>query len=1662
MESQPDNLIPAWLETPPLTSVKPPVATRAQELPFVELTWESFEKLCFRLARLESDVKHCQLYGTRGQDQKGIDLYARQKHTGVYSVYQCKREKKFGPAKITEAVDKFLAGEWADRAKKFVLCTTESLASTERAEEFEKQQALLGSKDIEFIAWSSDQLSLKLKDLPEIVDDFFSREWVRIFCGEDQVSRLGKRLDVHAIVEFRAKVANFYHRVFNEHDPGLPLMSSADAGNALPFDERYVLPDIEDRQIITFSGESNPSGESPETQSFGSESPLDNSVTPLTEQRRQKPPSSQSGTSYQQRHRLEHWLAQAERHVILGGAGSGKSSLLRFIALDILRDSPHLPALAQKWGRHLPVWIPFALWTKKISDPATNHLSLSDLLREWLHSWDEDDLWPLVERALEDQRLLLLVDGLDEWSNEEAAGIALQRLRVFIEGRDLPAIITGRPHGFSRLGMPTAGWRIGNLAGLSAQQQKSLAHLWFSHRMRVLTRSSGLSEDECSRRTEAETDEFISELRASADLQDLAATPLLLILLIAHRVYKVHLPQSRFKAYRSLIEHLLSTHPSNRRKASSLPINSTTLSEEDMRRILAHLAFRLQEEHPEGMIDEVEARSIVEGALRDSEQFGFNLPDARRLAREAVDVGENVTGLLVKRSQTEIAFYHRAFQEYLAGIHLFSMSSDDRLRIVRERCADSQWREVILALFSEIGRPDDIKQFVEQILAKDVNYIEHDVVLSLLAETAFGFFNCSVGLAIKLANEVFKEIELGNRISKREDLLRHAISGLRSSKVRDVVQEKLKSWFPRRGWWRQADLFAEMAKWPRLPEVIECLVRGMHDEQVSAQRQAARSLADLAGGDDKVGERMASLACRAIDPSVRAAALEGFLRGWPEHDELPALATFARSSSSPQLRLIGILGKIKLQIQNNDDFKDLLHLGGLYGGLDYWWRDLVVEALINGWPQVEELKEECLKSLRRTRLQKTLDDEIAVKVLLKGFQNDDEVAELFASSFEQNRGPGFTPPVFLHLGNEGWSLLAENFRDHPLLVKAIDELLLRTSDFHWEVNIYGALIGRTAIAKTKLLSHINSGSVSRLYIKALLDGWGMDDAEVAEVLRQIAFGQPNEYAAIADFLPRIIQDKKACREQLMKLYTGRELDGRARCILAGLGDPEEAECNANPVELVIDYALRQEDSEYGFYMLREIASLYPSDPRVREIGKREALRPNGNYPLVASFYGHDDEIRKLLIDIACPLPVPLRKLIASQLSSGAGDDAFALSLLRDYDQDDNDEVTTQASIAYHTILKTLGIPTAAALEKLSHDIVRSGPDYAARRQAALAGLITLSRLELITTIEEPATHLVDKHCCVPVVTRPYPNVPLQNLLLKNWSYLKRCLGDDRWKYLTSDFRADDRADFWDSYCPLASEYPEAREEALAFLADTSIITANILRFIAQTMPKSEPLLENCLRALNPLKSDWMVDAEATDTASELLGAHFGGDPHVLQRLLAIHRSPTVQGNSFDERLIAALCEGWPDSKELEQIVSAAKEFKPRLSHRTYLQLVCRKSDSRFVFERLLDLIRSGEFGSYVGRLPVAKPVIRRLQTDDDLAKLLTSHLTGDPSASDKATIPRLLAAVRGVPPELRQWCIQESAAQLEEGTSPEMGFDLVSREVRPVVHSLFDVLAAGQ
>ncbi|MEQ8757513.1 MAG: NACHT domain-containing protein [Coleofasciculus sp. G1-WW12-02] len=203
---------------------------------------------------MEANVEHCQLYGVRGQDQEGIDIYARQRLTEKYRVYQCKRVKDFGVAHIKNAVSKFIEGKkgkWISQTDTFVLCTQVSLNRTELADEIETQSKLLKNEGVTFLPWGSDQLSLALKDKPELVDDFFGRAWVAAFCGQEQADSLGVRQKAEVIVEnyrewlsqktAHLKVPGFpLQRELSIKTNWIPLQAKLREGDKTSFDAEFI------------------------------------------------------------------------------------------------------------------------------------------------------------------------------------------------------------------------------------------------------------------------------------------------------------------------------------------------------------------------------------------------------------------------------------------------------------------------------------------------------------------------------------------------------------------------------------------------------------------------------------------------------------------------------------------------------------------------------------------------------------------------------------------------------------------------------------------------------------------------------------------------------------------------------------------------------------------------------------------------------------------------------------------------------------------------------------------------------------------------------------------------------------------------------------------------------------------------------------------------------------------------------------------------------------------------------------------------------------------------------------------------------------------------------------------------------------------------------
>ena len=189
--------IPPELEEPLAEPyVEPPVDPSLHDLPFGSLRWDDFEKLCVRLVKRESDVEDARRFGTRGEAQSGIDIYARQQEEAEYVVYQCRQVATLTDADLRQAVDDFLAGEWASKVSEFVLCTSRSTVPVRLAREVEKQAARLREREppVRLEIWDAEALSERLRAHPDLVEEFFGPGWLEAFLPEAAKASVGARL----------------------------------------------------------------------------------------------------------------------------------------------------------------------------------------------------------------------------------------------------------------------------------------------------------------------------------------------------------------------------------------------------------------------------------------------------------------------------------------------------------------------------------------------------------------------------------------------------------------------------------------------------------------------------------------------------------------------------------------------------------------------------------------------------------------------------------------------------------------------------------------------------------------------------------------------------------------------------------------------------------------------------------------------------------------------------------------------------------------------------------------------------------------------------------------------------------------------------------------------------------------------------------------------------------------------------------------------------------------------------------------------------------------------------------------------------------------------------------------------------------------------------
>jgi energy-coupling factor transporter ATP-binding protein EcfA2 len=1608
--SPPDGVPPA-----------PPVATRIQSLPFGELTWENFERLCRRLVALDGDVEHCARYGRQGDAQAGIDIYARQTN-GRYHCLQAKRHQSFGAAKIREAVSLFIGGNWASRTDRFTIAVQSSLRSTAMQEEIEQQAERLSKQGVVFVALDGEELSDQLRPYPSIVDDFFGRPWVQALLGDDVAAELKARLDGAAFAKARAQLTRVYETHFHFVDPGsFGSISDEEGRPALTLLERFQKPDIQVREAI------DPLERLQGTPIDGADGEAGSPPSSTTSDRAAS--TTPSWVSRTRRLPLKEWMGEAQRLVVLGDAGSGKSTLLRVIALDLLHDQGQFPELAARWGRHLPVYIPFAKWSA-LAAREGGVVGVKEIVRRSLEQFLTAPLAALVDQAIDDGRMLLLVDGLDEWSNEQAARTTLSALVTTVEAHDIPVIVSSRPRGLERIGALPAAWRRGLVAPLSVAQQTGIASRWFSRFSSERTEASEVSNASLL------TDRFMAELARDANLSTLASTPLLLIGLVTLALRGQILPRTRGDVYNQLVQILLEVHPSNRATAAgdTEPRFRHATDPEQRRAAVARLAFVIREQAGGGGLPLPVARDTLQEFLASPSTSALDEAAAARAAAEILSVNAETQGLIVEKGPGEVGFVHASFEEYLGAEHIGGWPFDDISTFVRARAGDARWRNVITNLLGYLQRRDEVDRLVAVI--EDVRTDELSLLnrQTLLGDIGFAVSTRAPATARRLALATMQRVESEDWLPARREALTSVLKGLGDPTLKDAVEERLTRWLPARDSWRSL-LIDALGSWQPTPELQDTLIRAMHDEAPYAQRAAAKAYAKAFSPSGPACQRLVDGLKRSRDLLASAAMLESLALGWFDVPTAAALFQSAWESHRGEVRLVGALGLATRGIRTLAMRDQAMSDQAFWSSLSHTHRSLASELLAIYWRNDPELIRSAIARVSR-HAQSPWEYDAAGSYLLACDSRDPGVRNWILRELRDDH------PFNFHSADERvWEHIGRSAVLDPEIRAAANQYWQRPERQILDMHKLASYVSHAADPEVAAALHKIQRDDKRTFngmwvLKALLAGWGREHPDVRSTIRAVIESADEDLEELVSLLPAVYGDKSLARDRLLRM--GRRPSVRRDLLTHGLA---ECGCDGSDEEAVQSILGQLKEIGSVCEFSRGLFLSFGTHPAVRKLAVESLCTQNTSLIAIAAGYPNDPEFARAILDIAVPLPIDLRSQVVDLAVEGAAGTALERVLSQGLLEADP-ELRARLVAAHHARLPAEA--RDAAKQELLKLAVAVGPEFDSVRATALAGLTAMGALDSLVDLQnrgEPLKLYTGRSL--------HPMPSLERQICERLIDFESAFGTTLPDKFDSWGRGKRIAEIL-SVAPGAS--PAARTAFLKFAEQGGLpATVEAARSLAAERPRSMLLLQHCWRVLE--QKDWNNTTPSLNAEiAVLLRAHFPDVADVRTRLAARYKKSPVAETAI------ALAVYSPLSAELPTYT--LKDLGAEFGDWTIaLHIATRRADGP-EFANLVEAMVTRDVRTPFDVQRVTNLAVQeRLQRDPKLEHLLSARIRAEVDRSISGSYARYLSAAGKLDTSTRAKVTDLLGVLAIEQCLPLAGYDAVAHEWRSTRAVLLDALS---
>ena len=1615
-----------YLFTPPQTEIDPPIENNNPELPIDKLSWEDFERLCLTLVETDYGIDNCELYGIPGQAQYGIDIFAK-KANGKYSSYQCKRYDDFTEKDIKKAVNKFKEGKWASISDNFYLCTSSSLNRAEIQHTFETQKSELSKLNINLVKWDFEQLNRLLKDKPNIIYRFFGEQWVKKISGENILSSLKKimKLDALTIIHFRKELYKFYSVVFNTYDPGIIELEN---NKSFLLQDRFIIPNV----II----QQHNIGIIPEVENVEAiKNSHENNILYLNTLTYKESDISLNeineediiNTKYQDiAINIDDILTSNDRNLILGEAGSGKSTLLRYIILDLLNNNPILINSAKKWGNFLPVWIPFAFLTKNIAKD--ENVSIQDSLRLWFKSHDHEHLYIVVEQALNDSRLILFIDGLDEWYNISAAKQALTKIEIQNNLLDTKIIFSSRPYGFRFLQDSIINVEKLYLTPFSKEKQKDFIFKWFNQYHKVNKLTLGIQQIDY---IEHLTISFQKEISNSNELSQLAEYPLLLGILINQKVRDTILPKDKINAQNEITSYLITKHPIKRKIQANIVDNNISEIDDFLEDIFCDLALQIQITNTDGVIFKSEARKVIEKVMIES--LGIDTNKAKLNSKKLIEIGANNIGIIIERSPEEISFIHRQFLEFLAAKCLINSDTQIVEKIINTYCLNPTWHQTIFAFFNLVPNKK-INEFIYYFgLIKNKNDNSNSNYKKfLIYEISLNLNNSP----LQLVNEYFTLIiadfisETNFDIKKR--LLEIITECTNNTKIYNRSIEFINLFYPNYYHYKDYRLISLRIIKPEeiTPEIIQFLkhsfINGNQDQKLDASNTIQKFISN-----SELLNYIKNICQNEADLDIRSFALNSMLSNDIQRKEIEGVMNIFENSDHKQIKLFYIKGRVFLNTHTEKDFNSLISISNEFR---YHLDNELVNIFINGWPQNMKLKELCLASVKHKHYSEhPIKQEFAWKILFSCFNNEPDVIARIIEELQTETYP------FIQLHQYGgWDLILQYFKGNMDLIPSIDKWMLKNEYRHPEI-AFACLVGCTPQNKELLKSRLNSSGFPHWEVMALLEGW-RNDNDTIDYLKKYFNSDNKQKSLAADFISEVFLDDINTGTKILEdILFDRNYNFRERALNPFIKlNKEYFEDNILVKFISTELQTFQFKSDFNSYenVLHIIARNFYFLPEVQNLIFQNPQLRLSLFELIIINEPKNSTRLNSLIKISLPLKDELRYFLIDKISNKPNLSREILDLLYQFPQESDDLVKFKSAIRLFDFLKFYNIDQ---IETISFDLVfYRGSDYEIQRQIAFAGYLICKKLDYYFSLKDK--QFGDFASPEISFDASYSKMPsdLIQILIYNFDYLYEALNGDFTKL--SRNKVSDELSFWAFWAKYSNNSSPTTKYIIKYIESNpnNNFDVNYIDFLNRVLPKSNILKRIALDIVSsniPLQFNYQISLQSY--VGKILGTNFSNDIEVREILIDM----IPPSNFYNVGKIVALCIGWPKEKILEETFKAICQNKTRVISVVgyYLKFLFRDTNEIIsYFEYLINNINKVT-SDYEHLYP---PLIRRVQDDAALVEKMRDILLNSGEANLKIFFYSLLKKTGKINEQILKWRDE----QMKVINNLEYGYDIVSNK----------------